>query len=81
LEGKLPGDRERILGTIEGFFRLSAEQRMIFRLGRRMGVYRLLADLADRPTYERLSRVLAGYRGKDGGELEGDLAKLRSGYI
>ena len=81
LEGKLPGDRERILGTIEGFFHLPAEQRMIFRLGRRMGVYRLLADLDDRHTYERLSRVLEGYRGKDEGELEGDLAKIRSGYL
>jgi biotin synthase-like enzyme len=81
LEGKLPGDRERILAVIDRFFHLGEEQRMIFRLGRRMGVYRRLADLADHHTYERLGRVWEGYRGKDQGLFEEDLAKLRSGYI
>ncbi|MHB8908184.1 MAG: radical SAM protein [Syntrophales bacterium] len=81
LEGKLPDDRGRILGTVDRFFHLTAEQRMIFRLGRRMGVYRRLADLDDRPTYERLGGILEGYRGKDQSVLEGDLAKIRSGYI
>ncbi len=81
LEGKLPGDQQRMLGVIDRFFRLAGEERMIFRLGRRMGIYRRLDDLADRHTYGRLGRVLDGYRGKDLGVLEGDLAKLRSGYI
>lgn len=81
LEGQLPGDRERILGTVDRFFDLSAEQRMIFRLGRRMGLYRHLADLGDRHTYERLGRVLEGYQGKEQSQFERDLAKIRSGYI
>ncbi len=81
LEGTLPGDREQILGTIDRFFRLSGEERLLFRLGRRMGIYRRLDDLADRHTYERLGRIVDGYREKDERLLEGDLAKLRSRYI
>ena len=81
LEGTLPGDKERIIGVIDHFFSLSMEERMIFRLGRRMGIYRRLDDLADSHTYRRLGEILQGYRGRDPRHLEGDLAKLRSRYI
>ena len=54
---------------------------MIFRLGRRMGIYRRLDDLADSHAYRRLGEILEGYRGKDPRQLEGDLAKIRSRYI
>ncbi|MGZ6225756.1 MAG: radical SAM protein, partial [Syntrophales bacterium] len=80
-EGTLPGDKERIIGVIDRFFNLSMEERMIFRLGRRMGIYRCLDDLADSPTYRRLGEILEGYRGKDPRHLEGDLAKIRTRYI
>ena len=81
LEGTLPGDKERIIGVIDRFFNLSMEERMIFRLGRRMGIYRRLDDLADSHAYRRLGEILQGYRGKDPRQLEGDLANLRSRYI
>jgi hypothetical protein len=81
LEGKLPGDRERIIGSIDRFFDLSAEERLIFRLGRRMGVYRHLDDLAEPHAYNRLGKILEGYRGKPANQLEADLAKIGSRYI
>ncbi len=81
LEGTLPGDKERIIGVIDRFFSLSLEERMIFRLGRRMGIYRRLDDLADSHAYRRLGEILQGYRGREQRDLEGDLAKLRSRYI
>ena len=81
LEGTLPGDKERIIGVIDRFFALSLEERMIFRLGRRMGIYRRLDDLADFHAYRRLGEILQGYRGREPRDLEGDLAKLRSRYI
>jgi radical SAM superfamily enzyme YgiQ (UPF0313 family) len=81
LDGKLPGDRERILEVIDRFFRLSGDERMIFRLGRRMGIYRRLADLADRPVYEHLARILNGYREKDQSRLEEDLTEIQDRYI
>jgi hypothetical protein len=40
LEGKLPEDRDRMIGMIDRYLSLPAEDRMIFRLGRRQGVYR-----------------------------------------
>jgi radical SAM superfamily enzyme YgiQ (UPF0313 family) len=81
LEGKLPSDRERIIGVIDRFFALSAEKRMIFRLGRRMGIYRRIDDLADSRTYHRLEQILKGYLEKDPLQLERDLGDIRSRYI
>ena len=81
LEGKLPGDTNRIIGVIDRFFSLSQEERMIFRLGRRMGIYRRLDDLADSHAYRRLGEILDGYRRKDPRQMEGDLEKIRSRYI
>jgi radical SAM superfamily enzyme YgiQ (UPF0313 family) len=81
LEGRLPDDRERMIGIIDRFFALSGEERMVFRLGRRMGIYRRLDDLKDRPTYRQIEQHLSRYRGKDPLELERDLADLRRRYI
>jgi radical SAM superfamily enzyme YgiQ (UPF0313 family) len=81
LEGKLPGDTNRIIGVIDRFFNLSLEERMIFRLGRRMGIYRRLDDLADSHAYRRLGEILDGYGRKDSRQMEEDLEKIRSRYI
>lgn len=81
LEGNLPGDRLRIIGIIDRFFTLSDEERMVFRLGRRMGLYRCLYDLNDPHTYRDLGQILKKYREKEPLELERDLAKLRRRYI
>jgi radical SAM superfamily enzyme YgiQ (UPF0313 family) len=81
LEGKLPGDREQLLGVIDRYFALSAEERLIFRLGRRAGVYRRLDDLADRGSYHRLGQVLEKYRAEDPFQMERDLAAIRQRYI
>ena len=47
LEGKLPEDKEKLLGIIDRYFSMSEEDRLIFRLGRRRGIYRSLDDLSE----------------------------------
>jgi hypothetical protein len=81
LEGRLPCDRERIIGVIDRFFSLSAEERMTFRLGRRMGIYRRLDDLTDTRTRHRLEKVMERYRGLDPLHLEHDLAEIKGRFI
>ncbi len=80
LHGKLPEDRERLLGLIDRFFALPDEDRQVFRLGRRMGLYRYLDDLNDEPTRRHIRGILERYRG-DPLRLESDLATLRGRYI
>lgn len=44
VEGELPRDRDRMLGIIDAFLGMEQEDRENFIIGRRLGVYRFLAD-------------------------------------
>jgi radical SAM superfamily enzyme YgiQ (UPF0313 family) len=80
LEGKLPADKPGILSAISRYFELSAEDRIIFRLGRRSGALRKLDDLADEETYSRLKSVVDRYTA-EGGNIEEDIIKTMNNYI
>jgi radical SAM superfamily enzyme YgiQ (UPF0313 family) len=80
LEGEFPEDKPLILSAIRRFFDLSAEDRLIFRLGRRSGVLRKLDELADDEAYSRLKSVVDHYN-TQGGNLEGDIIKTMNNYI
>jgi biotin synthase-like enzyme len=47
VEGQLPHDKQRMLGTIDRYLNLSDEDRLLFQLGRRGGAIRFLDDLND----------------------------------
>jgi len=80
LEGKLPEEKERLLSVIDSYFSLPQTDRMVFRLGRRQGIYRHLSDLNDGVMYRRLKAVIDEY--SDGSErFEADLKQLMHQYI
>jgi len=81
LEGELPAAKPRLLATIDRFFAMPDKERLIFRLGRRKGIYRRLDDLKDRFTYGRLEAVVDQYAAGDTGQLDRDLARIMNGYI
>ena len=80
LEGNLPADKPKILAAIKRYFELSAEDRLIFRLGRRSGALRKLDDFADEEAYLRLKSVVDRYAA-EGGNLEEDMIKIMNNYI
>ena len=47
LEGKLPADKTKLIKTIKSYQVLPEDKRELFRLGRRTGNFRNLADLTD----------------------------------
>jgi radical SAM superfamily enzyme YgiQ (UPF0313 family) len=53
VEGRLPQDRERMLGQLDRYLALSAEDKAHFALGRRLGQYARLDDLEE-PARRRL---------------------------
>jgi len=81
LEGKLPQDKERLLDVIDRYFSLSDEDRIIFRIGRRRGIYHQMDDLEDKTIYERLKHVLDGYDIKDPKQIDKDLYEIMNYYI
>lgn len=81
IEGKLPEDKEKMLALIDRYFALSSQDRIIFRLGRRKGIYRSLDDLDDRRTYLSLQQIVDEYLSNEPGQLDRDLRKLMHSYI
>ncbi|MCX5845784.1 MAG: radical SAM protein [Deltaproteobacteria bacterium] len=81
LNGKLPEDKEKLLGIIDGYFSLSEEERLIYRIGRRIGMYTRLADLSDKSMYSRVTSIIDQYRSQNQGQLDKDLLKIMNTYI
>ncbi len=81
IEGKLPEDKEYLLGVIAKFFSLSEADRLIFRVGRRLGYLRRLNDLKQSPHYDFLKDWVARYEQEKPGSLEQDIARIMQGYI
>ena len=81
LEGTLPEDKERLLAIIDRYFSLSEEERIVYRLGRRKGIYRKLDDLSDMGMYLRLKGVVEQYQAKDQNRLDRDLYRIMHNYI
>jgi hypothetical protein len=81
IEGRLPQDKEKMLNVLERYFSLSEEQRLVFRLGRRKGIYRRLADLSEKNTFEELKKYVDHYETMGKGSLEKHLSTLMNRYI
>ena len=58
LEGKLPEDKEKMLAAIARFQALSPEERINFRVGRRVGIYTELDDLYDGHKHEAVEQFV-----------------------
>jgi len=81
VDGKLPEDKERILSVIDDYFSLNEEQRLVYRFGRRAGMYRSINDLQDELTYLRIKKTIKEIEQKEPGSVEKTLSLLLENYI
>jgi hypothetical protein len=54
IEGKLPRDKEKMIGVLRTFLEMDPNQQCLFQVGRRFGVFRHLSDM---DSSRRLNRV------------------------
>ena len=81
LEGTLPDDKAKLLGIIDAYFRLSDQERLVYRLGRRRGVYRALDYLANRPVYSELKNIIEKNNLQGSADMDRYLSRLTSRYL
>jgi histone acetyltransferase (RNA polymerase elongator complex component) len=81
IEGKLPEDKEKILGVIERFQALAPEERDIYKMGRRLGLYDKIDDIKDTTRREEVARVLAGIDKNTPDALDKVLYNLMERYV
>jgi len=67
VSGKLPEDKPAMLAVIRSYQALPDKERLIFRLGRRGGVYRSIADFRrDAATYQKISQLIQEIEASEG---------------
>lgn len=58
VKGRLPEDKPAMLAVIDQFLALPAREKQIFILGKRLGMYRMLADLQNSERYFQVEEIL-----------------------
>jgi len=81
IEGTFPGDKDDMLEVIDRYFLLSAEDRLLYRLGRRGGAIQSLADLENPALRRRLEAARRELETETGGDLESIITELGDQYI
>ncbi len=65
--GRLPEDKEKMLGVIQEYQMLPDRERLIYRVGRRGGAYRSVSDLKRDPvTYDKISDLIQDLMARGG---------------
>lgn len=80
VEGKMPEDKQECLNVVNKYLSLPEEERLNFRLGRRMGYYESLADLADGHKHYKVGEVIRHIKA-DGESVEKVIFKLKDSFI
>ncbi len=87
VQGKLPEEKESMLALIDRYLALPEEERLRFRIGRRMGHYRSLDDMQDPALGRQIRRMIDEIRFGDGStprperEIEKEVCSLMENYI
>ena len=79
LEGRLPGDRDRMLGIIDRYLAMSGEDKANFQVGRRAGVYNSMDDMRHPAKYGYVGGLLKDAGGAAG--LKKHLEKVRRRFV
>jgi radical SAM superfamily enzyme YgiQ (UPF0313 family) len=81
VDGKFPADKEKMLMIIDRYFALTEEERVVYRFGRRSGIYRSTDDLQDELTYFKMKKTIREMESKEPGSVEKTISLLLENYI
>lgn len=80
VEGRLPEDKARILTALSTFLGLPENDRMLFQIGRRIGVFRTMDDLED-PTRRRRAEEVSRRLGVTPATVDAVITELTRRFI
>jgi radical SAM superfamily enzyme YgiQ (UPF0313 family) len=81
IEGRLPQDREKLLGIIDRYLSLPEAERLIFKFGRRAGVYRSLDELQEVEPHQRIERAIGRLGEMEPQKIEMTLRSMMDNFI
>ena len=65
VEGRMPHDKEKMINVVDQFLGLSPERKILYRMGRRMGLFRKLDDLNNSLELDRVKEACRLYNVTD----------------
>jgi radical SAM superfamily enzyme YgiQ (UPF0313 family) len=80
VEGQLPEGRDSCIDVIDRYLALPDEERLNFRLGRRMGYYERLDDLGDASRHERIATAIEKIEER-GDDIDEVIRRLKDRFI
>lgn len=80
VEGNMAEDKEKCLNIINKYLSLPDEERLNFKVGRRIGLYNRLADLSDSYKYDKIEQAIKNLRAQ-GSDVEEAIVKLKNSFI
>jgi radical SAM superfamily enzyme YgiQ (UPF0313 family) len=81
LEGRLPAAKPYLLEVIDRYLGLPREERLLFQLGRRLGLFRHLSDREDPGLRARAVQLREKVEAQFGGDLEEAIRTLAERFI
>jgi len=81
VEGKFPEDKRKMLGVIDRYLALPPNEKAIFRLGRRGGVYRSMDDLSNSELKFQLEETLKRIEKERPSGIDQVLSDLMGSFI
>ena len=75
-EGQLPQDKPQILEALDRSLNLDQEQRLHYQVGRIMGLYAGVLDMAEPGTHQQVEAAIEKLQDRFGGQIEDVLIKL-----
>lgn len=81
VDGRLPGDKEKILSVIDRYFQLNDDERLVFQFGRRLGTYRSTNDLHDIAVFDRIKKRIKEMNSRTPGRVEKILSILHDDSV
>jgi radical SAM superfamily enzyme YgiQ (UPF0313 family) len=82
VRGKLPDDKQHMLEIIKKYQRLSEDHRLIYRIGRRGGLYSSTDDLLrDQTNYDKIKKLASELAEKGPDETERFITEIGNQYI
>jgi radical SAM superfamily enzyme YgiQ (UPF0313 family) len=81
IEGKFPEDKERMLGLIDAFLALSAEEKLNFRLGKRAGIYQVMEDMNDPVLHGQVAALITKLEKQAPGGVEASIARIKETFL
>ncbi len=81
VSGTMPADKQEMLTVIDRYLALPAEEKLLFRLGRRGGALHSLDELNDPLLRQRLQLAMKEMASETGGDVEKLITELADQYI